>query len=168
MKTKHQITISALLTLMLTSTRPEAMEVRQELYRFRMTMTQDVTNATFLITDQRQLQEKPSIGLWLPLVHFKLNSAVLSPAGADIILSGLKQYGITGKRPLTVTGYTCMLGSEKFNQKLSQKRADGVATFLRDHGFVVAIVQGQGANNPITYNIQEFYKNRRVEISTYP
>ena len=106
---------SALLTLMLTSTRPEAMEVRQELYGFPMTMTQDVTSATFLISDQRQLQEKPSIGLWLPLVHFELNSTVPSPAGAETILSGLQQYGITGKRPLTVTGPTCRPGTEKVN-----------------------------------------------------
>ena len=133
-----------------------------------MTMTQDVTSTTFLICDQRQLQEKPVIGIRLILVHFELGSAVLSPAGAETILSGLKQHGITSKTPLAVIGYTCMLGPDIFNQKLSQKRADAVADFLRDHGFVVANVQGQGANNPITYNLQEFYKNRRVQISVCP
>ncbi len=168
MKIKHQIIILALTTLLLTPTMPEAVVVRQELYRFQMTMTQDVTSTTFLICDQHQLQEKPAIGIRLILIHFELGSALLSAAGAETMLSDLKQHGITSKTPLAVIGYTCMLGPDKFNQRLSLKRAEAVADFLRDHGFVVAHVQGQGASNPITYNLQEFYKNRRVQITVCP
>jgi outer membrane protein OmpA-like peptidoglycan-associated protein len=61
-----------------------------------------------------------------------------------------------------------MLGTDKFNERLSIERAEAVADFLRDHGFVVANVQGQGATHPITYNLQEFYKNRRVQVTVCP
>ena len=168
MKTKHQIIILALTALLLTPTMPEAVVIRQELYRFQMTMTQNVTSNTFLICDQHQLQEKPVIGIRLILIHFELGSALLSAAGAETLLSGLQQHGITGESPLAVIGYTCMLGPDKFNQRLSLKRAESVADFLRVHGFVVTHVQGQGPRNPITYNLQEFYKNRRVQISVCP
>ncbi len=168
MKIKHQIIISALTALLLTPTKSEAVVVRQELYRFQMTMTQNVTTTTFLICDQHQVQAKPAIGFRLNLVHFELGSAVLSAVEAETMLSDLKQHGITSKTPLAVIGYTCMLGPDIVNQQLSLKRADVVADFLRDHGFVVAHVQGQGATNPITYNLQEFYKNRRVQITVCP
>lgn len=168
MNNKHQIIILALTTILLTPTRPDAMEVRQELYRFRMAMTQDITSATFVICEHRQLEKMPAVSFRLPLVHFELGSAVLSLAAAEAVLSGLKQHRITGKIPLRVTGHTCVLGSEKQNQHLSRKRADAVADFLREHGFVVATVMGQGAKKPITNNSQEFYKNRRVEITTRP
>ncbi|MGB3211839.1 MAG: OmpA family protein [Desulforhopalus sp.] len=167
MDTKYQIIILSLTTILLTPTRPEAMEVRQELYRFRMAMTQDVTSATFLICEHRQLKKIVAARSRLPLVYFELASAILSPTAKNI-LSDLKQYGITDKVPLQLTGYTCPLGSAKLNQHLSRKRADAVAEFLRDHGFVVATVQGQGAKNPITNNSQKFYKNRRVELTTCP
>jgi len=168
MKIKHQIIISALTALLLTPTKSEAVVVRQELYRFQMTMTQDVTNKTFLICDQHQLQEKPATGFRLNFVHFELGSAVLSAVRAETMLSDLKLHGITSKMPLAVIGYTCMLGPDQFNQQLSLRRADAVADFLRDHGFVVANVQGQGATHPITYNLLEFYKNRRVQITVCP
>jgi outer membrane protein OmpA-like peptidoglycan-associated protein len=168
MKTKHQIIILALTPLLLTPTMPEAVVIRQELYRFQMTMTQDVTSKTFLICDQHQLQEKPAIGIRLILVHFELGSPLLSPAVAENMLFDLQQHGITSETPLVVVGYTCMLGTDKFNERLSIERAEAVADFLRDHGFVVAHVQGQGASNPITYNLQEFYKNRRVQITVCP
>ncbi|TKB11252.1 OmpA family protein [Desulforhopalus sp. IMCC35007] len=168
MKIKHQIIISTLTALLLTPTKSEAGVVRQELYRFQMTMSQNVTSKTFLICDQHQLQEKPATLFRLILVHFELGSALLSAAEAETLLSGLQQHGITGETPLAVIGYTCVFGPDKFNQRLSLKRAEAVADFLRDHGFVVAHVQGQGANNPITYNLQEFYKNRRVQITVCP
>lgn len=133
-----------------------------------MTMTQDVTTTTFLICDQHQLQARPAKGFRLNLVHFELGSAILSAVRAETMLSDLKLHGITSKTPLAVIGYTCMLGPDQFNQRLSLKRADAVADFLRDHGFVVANVQGQGTTNPITYNLQEFYKNRRVQITVCP
>ena len=168
MKTKDKIMILALATILLTPTRPESMEVRQEMYRFRMTMTRDVTSTTFVISDHPKLKKIKAVSISLPLVHFELGSAVLSSAAAETILFNLKQQGIASRIPLRVTGHTCELGSEKQNQNLSLKRAKTVADFLSDHGFMAVTVQGKGAKNPITNNVQEFYKNRRVEITTRP
>jgi hypothetical protein len=61
--------------------------------------------------------------------------------------------------PLYLTGYTCSLGIENQNLKLSRHRAETVAALLRKNGYKVASVEGKGmiyGSNP--------EKNRRVEI----
>jgi outer membrane protein OmpA-like peptidoglycan-associated protein len=75
------------------------------------------------------------------------------------------QSGISKHTPLIVTGYTCEKGSNQYNQHLSMERALSISRLLRTHGFTVATVQGKGAQNPLTHIPQEFYRNRRVEIS---
>lgn len=114
------------------------------------------------------MKNPPAIKSQIPLVHFELGSAALPPATAAVILSALKRANLSQEIALTVTGYTCALGTESRNRKLSFKRASAVADFLRAHGFTVATVTGKGASSPITNNPQEFHKNRRVEITTHP
>ena len=66
--------------------------------------------------------------------------------------------------PVTVTGYTCPLGSTTFNQWLSLERAKSVARFLRDRGYTVVQVKGDGPQNLVTRNPRQYRLNRRVEI----
>ncbi|MCG2745124.1 MAG: hypothetical protein L6271_14555 [Desulfobacteraceae bacterium] len=61
--------------------------------------------------------------------------------------------------PLFLTGYTCSLGVESENQKLSRHRAETVAALLRRNGYKVASAEGKGmiyGSNPES--------NRMVEI----
>lgn len=68
-----------------------------------------------------------------------------------------------------VVGYTDNRGSESFNLKLSQKRADYVRQMLINRGFPANKLKslGRGMDNPIVPDAQteeEHEQNRRVEI----
>jgi outer membrane protein OmpA-like peptidoglycan-associated protein len=69
---------------------------------------------------------------------------------------------------LSVEGYTDNVGSEEFNQKLSEQRAGTVRQYLIDQGLNPGSVtsQGFGLNNPVADNSTAAgrQKNRRVEI----
>lgn len=64
--------------------------------------------------------------------------------------------------PLTVTGFTCSIGPKKYNQKLSERRAQAVAEYLRQRGAIVAHVEGKGECCPASTT--DMRQNRRVEI----
>ncbi len=103
------------------------------------------------------------------IINFDLNNAELMPADISKIKSfWSKAKGSKGK--MLIAGHTDDLGSEVYNQKLSQKRAQKVAGILqsldRDNHYQVTI-QGFGETNPIGRNSQAEGRalNRRAVIS---
>lgn len=70
-----------------------------------------------------------------------------------------------------IIGHTDNIGHEKFNEKLSLKRAESVKKFLVKNGLNEArvTVDGKGMRAPIAENDTEENraKNRRVEILLY-
>jgi outer membrane protein OmpA-like peptidoglycan-associated protein len=84
---------------------------------------------------------------------------------ADVVL----RYG---KTTLTVVGHTDNVGSNDYNQKLSERRAHSVAEYLeskRVNGMRLALA-GKGETQPISSNANEVgrQQNRRVEIYVEP
>ncbi|HEV7476146.1 MAG TPA: OmpA family protein [Burkholderiales bacterium] len=84
---------------------------------------------------------------------------------ADVVL----RYG---KTTLTVVGHTDNVGSNDYNQKLSERRAHSVAEYLeskRVNGMRLALA-GKGETQPIASNASETGRqaNRRVEIYVEP
>jgi outer membrane protein OmpA-like peptidoglycan-associated protein len=76
------------------------------------------------------------------------------------------------KTTLTVVGHTDNVGSNDYNQKLSERRAHSVAQYLesrRVDGVRLALV-GKGETQPIANNTSESGRqaNRRVEIYVEP
>ena len=168
MNTKKQIILSALVFTLLIPAISGALEIRQEPYTYRMAMVRDVTTDTFVIIDRLPSNEDLAISCRISLVYFELGSASLSTVAAETILSDLKRCEGMYMAPLQVIGHACQLGSEKLNQTLSLQRARTVANFLQKRCFNVVTVQGKGSQQPITHDFREFYKNRRVEITTQP
>jgi outer membrane protein OmpA-like peptidoglycan-associated protein len=77
-----------------------------------------------------------------------------------------------GKTTLTVVGHTDNVGSNDYNQKLSERRAHSVAEYLesrRVNGMRLALA-GKGEIQPIASNASESgrQQNRRVEIYVEP
>ncbi|SEM35870.1 Outer membrane protein OmpA [Pseudomonas sp. ok272] len=103
-------------------------------------------------------------------VNFQFDSAKLTAADKDkleTIATRLKQEAPTAR--LTVTGYTDSVGSDAYNQKLSEKRAHSVVEYLVERGVPSASfvsVSGAGESNPVADNKTADGRamNRRTEI----
>lgn len=87
----------------------------------------------------------------------------------DNVAGTLSQYNQT---VIEVAGHTDSVGTDAYNQKLSQQRANSVAAYLGSHGVTQQrmIVVGAGETRPIASNDTDSGRaqNRRVEITIVP
>ncbi|EGT4372592.1 OmpA family lipoprotein [Cronobacter malonaticus] len=105
-------------------------------------------------------------------VTFDSSQANLKPAGANTLTGVamvLKEYP---KTAVNVVGYTDCTGGQALNMKLSQQRAESVASALITQGVAANRIRtsGMGPANPVASNSTEEGKaqNRRVEITLSP
>ncbi|BAN97616.1 ompA/motB domain-containing protein [Plautia stali symbiont] len=105
-------------------------------------------------------------------VTFDSSSANLKPAGANTLTGVamvLKEYP---KAAVNVVGFTDSTGTRALNMRLSQQRAESVASALIVQGVAQNRLrtQGMGPDNPVASNSTEAGKaqNRRVEIPLSP
>ncbi|EOW6645343.1 OmpA family lipoprotein [Cronobacter muytjensii] len=105
-------------------------------------------------------------------VTFDSSQANLKPAGANTLTGVamvLKEYP---KTAVNVLGYTDSTGGQALNMKLSQQRAESVASALITQGVAANRIRtsGMGPANPVASNSTEEGKaqNRRVEITLSP
>ena len=105
-------------------------------------------------------------------VTFDSSSATLKPAGANTLTGVamvLKEYP---KTAVNVVGFTDSTGTRALNMRLSQQRAESVASALIVQGVAQNRLrtQGMGPDNPVASNSTEAGKaqNRRVEITLSP
>ncbi|KPA99342.1 OmpA family protein [Pseudomonas asplenii] len=102
-------------------------------------------------------------------VKFDFNKAVVKPNSyGDVqnLADFMKQYPQT---TTVVAGHTDSIGTDAYNQKLSQRRADAVKQILVKDGIAPSRVQsvGYGKTRPVADNATEAGRaiNRRVEAS---
>lgn len=99
---------------------------------------------------------------------FDVNKAVLKPEGKaklDDLTSKLKGLAL---EVIIAVGHTDSDGSDKFNQKLSVRRAEAVKAYMVSKGVEANRVytEGKGEKQPVADNKTKAgkAKNRRVEI----
>ena len=102
------------------------------------------------------------------LVFFDWDKYNITPEGEKIIELAAQQYKAGGSVKLQVTGYTDTTGSYAYNQRLSERRANAVATRLAALGVARSdmAVAGHSFNDlrvPTPLGVRE-PQNRRVEI----
>jgi outer membrane protein OmpA-like peptidoglycan-associated protein len=165
MKMKQHPLFTMLTALVLLPKLATATEIRQEEFRYAMNLAQDVACTTFVITDMPRSGKLAVVGCRPPMVHFHLGSAFVASAEAESLMTGLRTCRFNKNTPLIVTGHSCIIGPEQINQELSLQRAKAVAGLLLASGFTVTEVSGRGSGNPLTNDSEQFYLNRRVEIS---
>jgi OmpA-OmpF porin, OOP family len=103
-------------------------------------------------------------------VHFEFNKATLTPTDKEVlstVATRLKQETSTAQ--LRVTGHTDSVGSNAYNQRLSEKRANSVVQYLVEQGVPRASfvsVAGAGESQPVADNKTADGRalNRRTEI----
>ncbi len=102
-------------------------------------------------------------------ITFATDSAVFKPAFNPVLDSVAKVIAEYDKTLVQITGYTDNTGSLTYNNQLSLKRADAVATYLKLRNVAAnrISVSGMGPNNPIASNSTAAGReqNRRVEIT---
>lgn len=103
-------------------------------------------------------------------VNFETNKATLKPVAREKLskLSGVL-LGFPGEYRLEIEGHTDSTGTDAYNQKLSQGRAESVRNFLLEQGIPterITSTQGFGRTKPIAPNDTRANreKNRRVDI----
>jgi hypothetical protein len=135
------------------------LEIRQDFYSYSLVVNAPVHipfHQTFIIAGQPSFYAEPECHPF-PVVYFDLGSAKLSPDAGNKLLKDLRK--CCASCPLYLTGFTCSIGIENQNLKLSRYRAEAVATILRRNGYTVAQAEGKG----IIYGSTP-ENNRRVEI----
>ena len=100
--------------------------------------------------------------------NFDFDKAVLKPAGQaslDQFMAGLAGSKVSG---ISVVGHTDSVGTDAYNQKLSERRAGAVANYLVSKGVPAAAIQaaGKGESQPVADNSSKAGRaaNRRVEV----
>lgn len=105
-------------------------------------------------------------------ITFGFDSYALRPQShgvLDRVADTLREYDQT---IIEVAGHTDSVGTQAYNQRLSEQRAQSVASYLGGRGIngQRMIVTGAGPNYPIASNATDEgrAKNRRVEITLVP
>ena len=99
--------------------------------------------------------------------EFDFDSAVLKPA-MEAALTDLadKIKASAGHETLTIVGHTDSIGSEEYNQGLSERRAASAAAFLEGLGIDSISTSGMGETQPVADNGTKEGRamNRRIEV----
>ncbi len=106
-------------------------------------------------------------GVFLPSVYFDLNSSSVKSAQKDRLVTVAQAMKANTDIKIVVTGHTDKTGSEEFNSKLGQKRADAVKDHLVSvYGIDAARIstESKGKSAPLANDANKML-NRRVDFN---
>jgi outer membrane protein OmpA-like peptidoglycan-associated protein len=100
--------------------------------------------------------------------NFEFNKAVLLPGCEEILDELVRSMKANPDVMIEIQGHTDNVGSDGYNQKLSEARATAVMQYLVDHGINSSRMKasGKGESQPVADNNSEAgrLQNRRVEV----
>ena len=97
-------------------------------------------------------------------VLFPFDSSKLSADGQGAVANVVQSANQLEDAEFEVYGYTDRIGSDAYNNKLSQKRADAVTAELQNNGVTAKVSEGKGKANPVTGNKCDGVKGRKALI----
>jgi len=103
-------------------------------------------------------------------VTFEFDSSKLTSQAENRLDNVVDALQASDEVRFRMDGYTDSIGTEQYNQGLSQRRVDSVKQYLMDHGVRTSRVtgtQGHGESNPVATNETAAGRaqNRRVELN---
>lgn len=102
-------------------------------------------------------------------VHFAFDSARLTPEGEQMLQRAVKAFSGQPKMTAVIDGHTDSIGTEQYNQRLSERRAEAVMSYLVVNGVSSKrlSIQGYGESRPIASNRTDSGRalNRRVDFN---
>jgi outer membrane protein OmpA-like peptidoglycan-associated protein len=124
-----------------------------------------------MLAQARQLAKEAEMCQTITLtggVHFAFDSAELTAAGRAVLDKHLGNLKENPNMKVELAGHTCSIGSEAYNQGLSERRAKSVYNYLAANGIDAGRMTtvGYGETRPIASNATEEGRalNRRVEV----
>lgn len=110
----------------------------------------------------------PDVLLSLTGINFKFDSAAIEPASSVILDRAVTSLNEAKDVAVRIEGHCDSTGTAAYNDKLSERRAAAVKTYLVAHGIAAdrLSVLGKGESTPIASNDTEAgrFQNRRVEF----
>jgi len=101
-------------------------------------------------------------------VHFDFDKSNIRPEDAAILDEAVEVLKQNPNVTIDVNGYCDAIGTVRYNQKLSERRANSVAQYLEDHGIDSKrlVPQGFGKTDFVATNKTSDGRaqNRRVEL----
>ncbi|WP_144156945.1 outer membrane protein OmpA [Paraburkholderia sp. BCC1885] len=96
---------------------------------------------------------------------FDFDKAILKPAGKEKLDDLASKIGALNLEVVVATGYTDRIGSDKYNDRLSLRRAQAVKAYLVSKGIEANRIytEGKGKRNPVTTGCNQ--KNRKQLIA---
>ena len=102
---------------------------------------------------------------------FDYNSDRIKPAAAENLRNLARSLNNYPNTDLVIVGHTDDIGSDQFNQDLSQRRARAAANYLASLGVNSARLRtyGRGESEPVAANTSDVgrQQNRRVEVAIF-
>lgn len=102
-------------------------------------------------------------------VRFQLDRAVLLDRSKAVLDAAVQQLQQCPDLRISIDGHTCSLGSNAYNDQLSQRRATAVRTYLISTGIPASrlTTRAYGESTPVATNENEEGReqNRRVELT---
>jgi len=99
---------------------------------------------------------------------FDFDKSVLKPAGKKSIDDAIAKMKQIDVEIIIATGHTDYIGTDAYNQKLSERRANAVKNYMVSQGIEAAKIStlGKGETQPVATNktAEGRAKNRRVDI----
>ncbi|KQU53280.1 flagellar motor protein MotB [Sphingomonas sp. Leaf339] len=106
------------------------------------------------------------------IVFFEWNKSDVTPEASSILDNAVTQYQSCGNAQVMLAGYTDTSGAAKYNQGLSQRRADAVKAYMSSRsipdGVITTSAFGETNLRVQTADGVREVQNRRVEITYGP
>jgi outer membrane protein OmpA-like peptidoglycan-associated protein len=90
----------------------------------------------------------------VPDVHFDFDKSTLKPEAQTILKRNIQLLKDNPKTKVRIAGYTSASGTDAYNQKLSERRANAVQEYLINEGVITRdrlTTIGYGETNPAMY-----------------
>ena len=97
-------------------------------------------------------------------VFFKFDSAELTEKSQGALYDIMQDIRVHKPKSVHVVAHTDLVGDKAYNAKLSEKRAAGLQTLLKDAGAKVVTVEAMGASDPVVDTRKPNQPNRRAII----
>ncbi|MCP5058443.1 MAG: OmpA family protein [bacterium] len=101
-------------------------------------------------------------------VHFEFDRSEILPTGRTVLDAVASRLGECRETRVRIAGHTDSIGTDAYNQGLSERRAAAVANYLVGHGIAAARLDevGHGEGRPVADNGTDAgrARNRRVEL----